>query len=130
MLTGELRRKPIWTAFITRQIHIPGWVSRDSKRVVLLADLERFIFTDEYSPQRTSTGESELTFILSSGTTLVYLVVLGYMLIGSDADDFIHNIEDLKDHLERHQAGNVDESDDDGAGLDTAPLKDSQSIQS
>ena len=96
MHTGELKGKPVWTAFITKQIHMPGWVSRDSKRVVQLAELKQFIFSDYFSPQNTSTGVFELRFIISSGTTLVNLVVLVYMLIGSDAKDFMESIEDLR----------------------------------
>ena len=92
VLTTELRMKPIWTAFITRQIHMPKWASWDSKKMVFLADLQQFVFIDDYSPQNTSTGEFLLTFISSSGTTLVNLVVLVYMLIQSDAEDFMTSL--------------------------------------
>lgn len=64
--TGDLKRKPIWTAFITHQILSPTWMSRDSRRVVHLADLQRYVFTEEYNPQKTSTGAHELTFIGST----------------------------------------------------------------
>ena len=57
--------------------------------MVLLADLKQFIFTNDYSPQTILTEEFELNFIMSSGTTLVNLVVLVYMLIGSDAQEFM-----------------------------------------
>ena len=95
---GELERKPIWTAFVTKQIRIPGWASRDSKRVIL-AELEQFIFTNDYSPPKTSKGEFELTFIEFSGITLVTLVFLVHMLIASDAEQFMDSIEELKDRL-------------------------------
>ena len=61
-------RKPIWTAFITHQILSPTWMSRDSSRVVRLAELQRYVFTDEYNPQMTPEGAHELTFIESNGT--------------------------------------------------------------
>lgn len=61
-------RKPIWTAFITHQILSPTWMSRDSPRVVHIADLQRYIFTEEYNPQRTPEGAHELTFIEPAGT--------------------------------------------------------------
>ena len=113
VLTGEMKRRPIWTAFITRQIHMPKWASWDSKKVVILADLQQFVFTNYYSPQYTSTGEFLLTFISSSGTTLLNLVVLVSMLIRSDADDFMASIEDLKNTAKRqHHAENADEFDD------------------
>lgn len=38
-----------------------------SSRIVHLADLQRYIFTDDYSPQVSPTGEHELTFVKSSG---------------------------------------------------------------
>ena len=60
-------RKPVWTAFITHQILSPTWLSRDSPRVVHLADLQRYIFTEEYNPQKTPSGAHELTFIGSAG---------------------------------------------------------------
>ena len=75
---------------------MPEWVSRVSARVVHVAELEQFIFTNDYSPQRTSTGGSELIFIERLGITLVILVVLVYMLIGSDAEEFIANIQALR----------------------------------
>ena len=75
VLNGELERKPIWTAFITKQLRIPGWASRDGKRVVLPAELEQFVFTNDCSPQSISTGKFQLAFIISSGTTLSNLVV-------------------------------------------------------
>lgn len=96
MLTSERERKPIWTAFVTKQLRVPGWASRDSQKVVLLADLEQFIFTNDYSPQTILTDKFELTFITSSGTALVNPVVLVYMLIGSDAEEFIANIQALR----------------------------------
>lgn len=76
--TGSLKRKPIWTAFITHQILSPTWLSRDSPRVVHLADLQRYIFTEAYNPQKTPSGAHELTFIGSA-----------------DAAEFVKNIKEL-----------------------------------
>lgn len=70
VLGGELERVPIWTAFITNQIHDPEWARHDSPSVILLAELQPFIFTTDYSPQKASTGEFKLAFVVSSGTTL------------------------------------------------------------
>ena len=67
--TGALKRKPIWTAFITHQVYTPTWASRASSKIVVLADLQQFIFTADYDPQKTSTGKYELDFTSSSGTT-------------------------------------------------------------
>lgn len=43
-------------------------MSRDSRRVVHLADLQRYVFTEDYNPQKTPAGAHEFTFIESSGT--------------------------------------------------------------
>ena len=66
---GALKRKPIWTAFITHQIYTPTWASHASSTMVVLADLQQFIFTTDFDPQKTSTGKYELDFTSSSGTT-------------------------------------------------------------
>lgn len=42
-------------------------MSRDTPGVVHLADLQRYVFSEEYTPQRTPTGAHELTFILPTG---------------------------------------------------------------
>ena len=70
VLTFMKHRKPIWTAFITHQITSSIWMSRVSRRVVQLAELNRHVFTDEYVPQRTHTGAHELNFIHTSGMVL------------------------------------------------------------
>ncbi|KAF6239034.1 hypothetical protein HO173_002906 [Letharia columbiana] len=80
--TGTLKRKPIWTAFVTHQIISPTWMSRDTPGVVHLADLQRYVFTEEYTPQRTPTGAHELTFILPT-----------------DAKDFVKAVKKLAKSL-------------------------------
>ena len=65
--TGMLKRKPIWTAFITHQLHSTTWVTWDNSRVLHLADLHQFIFSDDYNPPKTPTGDLELTFIHVTG---------------------------------------------------------------
>lgn len=94
VIRGSLKRKPIWTAFITHQILRPTWLLRHSPRTVLLAGLQQYIFTSDYESQKTPTGAFELTFIKFSGTA-PSLVSLMYMLIGSDAKAFVEAIEAL-----------------------------------
>ena len=84
MQMGDLKRKPIWTAFMNIQILTPGWASRYNLGVVHLADLQQYILTTVYDPQMTSTGTFELSFIGSSGTA-PNSVDLIHMLIRSDA---------------------------------------------
>ena len=57
-------RTPVWTAFITHHITSPSWMRRSggSAKTVYLLDLQRFIFTNEYSPQLGPGGEHELRF--------------------------------------------------------------------
>ncbi|KAG7001996.1 hypothetical protein G7Y79_00030g065290 [Physcia stellaris] len=61
---GDLKRTPVWTAFITHLIASPTWMWRDphSPKTVHLADLQRYIFTEDYTPQLGPDGEHELRF--------------------------------------------------------------------
>ena len=59
---GEMKNMPVWTAFITYQIHSPRWMKRSGGKVVLLADLYRYIFDTEYSAPIAAGGEHDLTF--------------------------------------------------------------------
>ena len=67
--TFTLGRNPVWTAFITHQILSPKWIKQVSSKVIHLADLQRYIFHEEYKPQIAPSGEHELSFIKSSGMT-------------------------------------------------------------
>lgn len=67
--TGAKKRTPVWTAFITHQLRAPAWASYGGPGAVVLADLQQFIFTTDYNPQRTSTGKAELAFIKTTGMT-------------------------------------------------------------
>lgn len=112
VLRGELKRKPVWTAFVTNQIRVPGWALRYGRREVLLADLQQFVFMDEYNPQRTSTDEFKLTFFEVEGTKPA-LVVMIYILTRSDADDFMSSIEAFENiPKSQDQAVSSDESRD------------------
>ena len=45
---------------------------RDGTRTIHLADLQRYIFTDEYTPQLGPGGEHELCFMNSNGKSLFF----------------------------------------------------------
>ncbi len=68
-LTSLPRRTPIWTAFITHQVQSRRWMRQVSSKVVHLADLQRYIFTTDYTPQVAPGGKHELCFDQSSGTS-------------------------------------------------------------
>ena len=59
----------MWTAFITHSIASRTWMWKDrySPKTVYLADLQRYIFTDEYTPQLGPEGEHEIRFKISEG---------------------------------------------------------------
>ncbi|KAF7868656.1 hypothetical protein EAF04_005186 [Stromatinia cepivora] len=63
---GELRKCPVWTAFITDlQISSDTWLARHSRHRVWIKDLHLYVFCDEYS-RRTQVrkhGEFELYFV-------------------------------------------------------------------
>ena len=99
--TGPVERKPIWTAFITHQILSPSWVLHDGSRGVHLADLQQYIFTQDWKPQMSPTGEFELIFTSSAGTA-PSLAKRIRMLTASDAEAFMEVIKDLRNVLESH----------------------------
>ncbi|PYH90859.1 hypothetical protein BO71DRAFT_62961 [Aspergillus ellipticus CBS 707.79] len=60
---GEMKRMPVWTAFITDHIGTRGWIRRTESKVVVLRELRRTIFTfPDYNPPLTSKGEHVLRF--------------------------------------------------------------------
>ncbi|ATZ55249.1 hypothetical protein BCIN_11g05250 [Botrytis cinerea B05.10] len=63
---GELRKCPIWTAFITDfQVSSDTWLARHSRHRVWIQDLHLYVFCDEYSrrAQVRKHGEFELYFV-------------------------------------------------------------------
>ncbi|KAI4131417.1 MAG: hypothetical protein LQ347_002997 [Umbilicaria vellea] len=60
---GELKGTPVWTAFITYQVRSIRWMQRIGPRTIQLADLNRYIFTDEYVAAVGPNGRPELTFL-------------------------------------------------------------------
>ena len=61
---ADLCRTPVWTAFITHHVASPAWIRKDSysPKTVYLAELQLYIFTDEYTPQLGPDGAHELKF--------------------------------------------------------------------
>ena len=78
VVSGDLERKPIWTAFITDQILSPTWLSRDSPEVFRLAYLQLYIFSEDYSPPKKSSGDFELTFIWAEGKAPILIRLIVY----------------------------------------------------
>ncbi|KAL5339166.1 hypothetical protein BJX70DRAFT_364560 [Aspergillus crustosus] len=66
---GEMKRSPVWTAFITDQIRTRGWIRLVESKVVLLRDLREvtFMFPD-YNPPKTTRGEHLLKFTTRADT--------------------------------------------------------------
>lgn len=58
---GDMKRAPVWTAFISAYIGSPYWVRRINNKV-LLRELPRVVFFPEYTPPKTSRGEHLLKF--------------------------------------------------------------------
>ncbi|KAL9100993.1 MAG: hypothetical protein Q9163_003698 [Psora crenata] len=58
---------PVWTAFITHQIHSPAWITRADAKTIHLADLHKYLFADDYIPQMGPGGQHELSFIKADG---------------------------------------------------------------
>ncbi|KIV94928.1 hypothetical protein PV10_02645 [Exophiala mesophila] len=85
VLEGEMQNTPIWTAFITHRITSPTWfryIKRSS--TVYLAELQRHIFSSEYTPFIAANGEHFLDFELVQ-----------------DAEDFVKTLEDFGEEYRR-----------------------------
>ncbi len=54
---GEVKHMPVWTAFITHQIHSPTWMKRTGRETVSLKDLHRYVFENEYKLPTTGAGD-------------------------------------------------------------------------
>lgn len=93
---SEIGRTPVWTAFITHLVNSRTWKWRDSHspKTVYLADLQRYIFTEEYTPQLGPDGEHELRF-KTSECMFTDLCLLTAAKCFSDALDFMDAIEEL-----------------------------------
>ncbi|PKX92185.1 uncharacterized protein P174DRAFT_462650 [Aspergillus novofumigatus IBT 16806] len=61
---GEMKRAPVWTAFIAQHLGTRGWIRRPDPKVVVLRELRQtiFMFAADYTPQKTSRGEHILQF--------------------------------------------------------------------
>lgn len=70
VLRGPMKRSPVWTAFIKYNMMAREWISKSEPKKVLLAELSRYIFTDDYEPQLAPTGEHELHFSKRERETL------------------------------------------------------------
>lgn len=60
-------RKPVWTAFITTHIESQRWMRKAGPKTIHLADLQRFVFAEAYTPQLGPQGQHELQFESSRG---------------------------------------------------------------
>lgn len=68
IIRGDMKNMPVWTAFVTHQIHSRKWMKASGDRTVLLADLYRYIFDNDYTPPIAPGGEHDLTFTDKDGT--------------------------------------------------------------
>ncbi|CZS90351.1 uncharacterized protein RCO7_08575 [Rhynchosporium graminicola] len=64
--SGELRKCPVWTAFITYQSESSKWLNRRSRHRICLRDIHPYVFCQKYKKrhQMKKTGEFELYFVV------------------------------------------------------------------
>ncbi|KAF4978101.1 hypothetical protein FZEAL_5491 [Fusarium zealandicum] len=63
---GDFRQCPVWTAFVTHQSASTKWIKRISKKRVRLADVQLYVFCQDYRQQnqrRGSAGAFEICFV-------------------------------------------------------------------
>lgn len=79
VLSGELDRTPVWTAFITHAIGSEGWCRRVDRRTVALAALQPHVFSARYRAQLTPSDGFMVRFETRD-----------------DAEAFLEVVEDLR----------------------------------
>jgi hypothetical protein len=57
-----MKRTPIWTAFVTREVSERGWVVRTGPKTVLVSRLKPYVFNDGYAPLKGKTEDIKLEF--------------------------------------------------------------------
>ncbi len=67
VLRGELKRTPVWTAFVTQYVGSTNWMRWVEPKVIQLRDLHPYVFSPDYTPQRGPRGEHELRFTTTQG---------------------------------------------------------------
>lgn len=91
-------RTPVWTAFITHQVASRIWMRKADSRTIHLTELQRYIFTTEYSPQLGPGGEHELHFDESDGSSPGIQWSEAWANCSLGAKGFIRVIDDLRRH--------------------------------
>ncbi|KIW83987.1 hypothetical protein Z517_03233 [Fonsecaea pedrosoi CBS 271.37] len=85
VLDKEMKDTPIWTAFITHKITSPSWFRwPKNSSTIYLAELQRHVFSSEYSPHVRANGEHLLDFE-----------------VFTDAEDFVKTLKDLREDIRR-----------------------------
>ncbi|ERF75288.1 hypothetical protein EPUS_00080 [Endocarpon pusillum Z07020] len=69
---GEMKRTPVWTAFITHYLLSRTWLRRAGRTLVYIRELRRHVFSSEYMPHMTGRGEHVLKFT-SEGDTDAFM---------------------------------------------------------
>lgn len=87
---------PVWTAFINYRVASRKWIRRAEPRKIHLGDLQRYVFSPDYIPQRGPNGEEEIFFSDKKGNDAYLLVEVTLLMISFlDADEFEKVIDDL-----------------------------------
>jgi len=66
---GQMKRIPIWTAFVTQYIGQRSWMKRVGSATIQLRELHPYVFCDNYTPPRGPSGKYQLTFTSPQGKT-------------------------------------------------------------
>ena len=82
VLKGPRKKMPVWTAFITYLVASPAWVlvNPSTPKIIELRELQRYVFTEDYTPQISARGGCELRFLQTKGMTLLSCFVVVYQI--------------------------------------------------
>ncbi|MCJ1345946.1 hypothetical protein MMC31_004156 [Peltigera leucophlebia] len=76
VLRGQLKRKPIWTAFITHHVYSNRWMRKIDSRTIQLAELQRYVFKSDYDAELDPDEQNNLSFLNSSDAKEFWSTVL------------------------------------------------------
>lgn len=90
VIRGRFKGVPVWTAFVTRHIGSRSWMRRLG-RVVEITDLQPYVFCDNYTLPRGSTGTYRLHFASQRGKYRHATWIQLMLIVIADAESLMYD---------------------------------------
>ncbi|ROT34779.1 hypothetical protein SODALDRAFT_85006 [Sodiomyces alkalinus F11] len=111
---GELRRCPVWTAFVTHQSASPTWLQRKSRHRVWLKDIQLYVFCQRYRQQNQRRGRAGAfeIFFSSPEAAARFCEVFYGSSAGATTDDDAASVPQVEDRaVPAVMSASVEEAD-------------------